>query len=54
MTKSTVLHGPENAKDLSEDHALIHNDRIHRVVLGLQPKMSVLFVESLYGSSVLN
>lgn len=53
-SRSFLLHCPENSEDLSEDHAVLYYDRIHRVVLGLQPDMTILFVESLNSCSVFN
>ena len=47
-----LLHCPENPEDLSEDHTVLYYDRIHRVVLRLQPDMTIFFVESLNGCSV--
>ena len=47
-------HHPEDAEYLAQDHAIVHDDRIHRVILGLEADMSVFLVESLDSSAVLN
>ena len=48
----SLMHQPEDAEYLSEDNTVVDNDRIHRVVLRLQPYVTVFFIESLDSSTV--
>lgn len=47
-------HSPEHAEDFTQDQAVIDDDGVHGVILGLKTNMTVLFIESLDSRSVLN
>ena len=43
------LHKTENAEDLAQDRAVVHDDGSHGIVFGLETDVAVFLIEGLYG-----